>query len=147
MITVKETVETRLAPEPAFAYLSQFEHTCEWDPGTPVTTKLTPGPVAIGSRYHAEADFRGKRSSIDYVVAELDETRIQLRGENKRVISIDTISVAPRQGGGSTVTYVAQFSVKGIFRIAEPFLKSTFAKLGPPAAAGMKHKLDDLVDH
>lgn len=145
MITVKETVETRLDPASTFAYLSAFEHTPEWDPGTPVSTKMTSGPVGVGTRYEVQAEFRGKRSRLEYVVTDLDESRIVLRGENKRVVSVDTIGVQPRIGGGSTVTYLAQFSLKGIARLAEPFFASTFQKLGKPAADGMKHRLDDLV--
>ena len=55
--------------------------------------KLTPGPVAVGSKFHAVAEFRGKRQPIDYVVTEMSADRIQLRGENKTVISVDTIAV------------------------------------------------------
>jgi hypothetical protein len=32
MITVSGTVETKLSPEKAFAFLSEFENTSEWDP-------------------------------------------------------------------------------------------------------------------
>lgn len=145
VITVKETVESQLDPQRAFAYLSQFEHTAEWDPGTIVSKKVSNEPVSVGAKYDLEAEFRGKRSPITYTVTELSDRRIQLRGENDRVISVDTISVAPGQGGGSSVTYLAEFSVKGVFKIAEPFLKSSFQKLGKPAAAGMKNKLDDLI--
>ena len=56
-----------------FAYLSAFEHTPTWDPGTPVVEKQTAGPVAVGTKYHAVAEFRGKRQPIDYVVTELSD--------------------------------------------------------------------------
>ena len=41
MITVTGTVQTALEPARAFDYLSAFEHTPEWDPGTPVVDKLS----------------------------------------------------------------------------------------------------------
>ena len=73
MITVAGSVETKLSAGKAFAFLSEFENTSEWDPSTPVMDKLTPGPVAVGHRYHAESVFRGKRQSLEYEVIELTE--------------------------------------------------------------------------
>ncbi|MEO6880457.1 MAG: SRPBCC family protein [Mycobacteriaceae bacterium] len=144
MITVDETVRTALGPEAAFNYLKEFEHTCEWDPGTPVTEKRSTGPVAVGSKFHAEAQFRGKRQPIDYVVTELSENSITLRGENASIVSVDTITVAGLREGAS-VRYRAEFTVKGWKRIAEPLLKNTFQGLAQPAVDGMKAKLDSLV--
>ena len=113
MITVQRVVQTTLDAPSTFAYLSAFEHTPTWDPGTPVVEKQSTGPVAVGTKYHAVAEFRGKRQQIDYVVTEISADRIQLRGENKTVISVDTISVRPSKSG-SEVTYTAEFTLKGV---------------------------------
>ena len=145
MITVQRTVTTTLDPKTTFDYLSAFEHASEWDPGIPIAEKRSEGPVAVGSKYHTVAEFRGKREEIDYVVTELGERHIQLRGENKTVVSIDTITVEPA-GTGSEVTYKAEFSMKGLFALAQPFLGPLFEKLGDPAADGMKKKLESLAN-
>lgn len=144
MITVQRVVPTALDAKSTFAYLSAFEHTPNWDPGTPIVEKQSAGPVAVGTKYHAVAEFRGKRQPIDYVVTELSDDRIQLRGENKTVISVDTIQVKP-SGTGSQVTYTAEFTLKGLAKLAEPFVKPMFEKLGDPAADGMKKDLDRLA--
>ncbi|MCB5280425.1 SRPBCC family protein [Arthrobacter sp. AL08] len=141
MITVTGTVRSPLEAGKAFAYLSAFEHTPEWDPGTPVAKKLSDGPVAVGHRYHAEAEFRGKRQTLIYEVVELAGTLIKLRGENKTVISVDTIDVKP-SGSGSEVRYTAEFRLKGWLKVAEPFMKPAFQSLADPAMAGMKKALD-----
>jgi len=144
MITVQRVVTTALDPQATFNYLSAFEHTPDWDPGIPVVEKQTAGPIAVGTKYHAVAEFRGKRQPIDYVVAELSEDRIQLRGENKTVISIDTISVRPAKSGAE-VTYRAEFTLKGLAKLATPIMAPMLEKLGDPAADGMKQKLDSLA--
>lgn len=141
MITVTGTVNSALDPARAFDYLSAFEHTPEWDPGTPVVDKLTAGPVAVGHRYHAEAEFRGKRQALTYEVIELTSSRIKLRGENKSVISVDTIEVSPA-GTGSKVDYTAEFQLKGLLKLAEPFVRPAFNSLAGPAMDGMKKTLD-----
>jgi hypothetical protein len=143
MITVQRVVPTTLDAKSAFAFLSAFENTPTWDPGTPVVEKQTPGPVAVGSKFHAVAEFRGKRQPIDYVVTELSADRIQLRGENKSVISVDTIEVRP-VGSGSEVHYNAEFTLKGLLKVATPFVGPMFEKLGDPAAEGMRKQLDSL---
>ncbi len=144
MITVQRVVRSELNPAAAFEFLSNFENTPQWDPGTPEVEKQTPGPVAVGSKYHAVADFRGKRQPIDYVVTELGADRIQLRGENKTVISVDTISVRPA-ATGSEITYHAEFTLKGLVKLATPFVAPLFEKLADPAAKGIKDRLDSLV--
>ncbi|WP_445153531.1 SRPBCC family protein [Arthrobacter sp. Hor0625] len=144
MITVRGTIQSDLDPARAFAYLSAFEHTPEWDPGTPVVKKLSDGPVAVGHRYHAEAEFRGKRQSLTYEVVELTADRITLRGENSAVISVDTIEVAPA-GTGSKVDYTAEFTLKGWRKIAEPLARPAFNSLAGPAMDGMKRTLDSLA--
>ncbi len=146
MITVHGTVQSRLAADKAFDYLSTFEHTPEWDPGTPVVKKLSEGPVAVGHRYHAEAEFRGKRQTLIYEVQELTVSRITLRGENDTVISVDTIDVTPA-GSGSEVRYTAEFQLKGWLKIAEPFVKPAFQKLAGPAMDGMQKALDSRASY
>lgn len=144
MITVSETIKTALPAAAAFEYLSAFENTSDWDPGTPVVQKRSTGPVAIGSKYYAEAEFNGKRQPIDYVVTKLDANSITLRGENKRVVSIDTITVKSLSGE-TAVNYTAEFSLKGIAKLVEPFVKSRFKVLAEPAIKGMKDKLDAMA--
>ncbi|WP_104173289.1 SRPBCC family protein [Arthrobacter sp. Y81] len=146
MITVAGTVRSPLAAEQAFAYLSAFEHTAEWDPGTPVVKKLSEGPVAVGHRYHAEAEFRGKRQALVYEVVELTGSHIKLRGENKTVISEDSIDVSP-DGTGCAVKYTAEFQLKGLLKIAEPFMKPAFMSLRDPAMNGLKTALDAQAAH
>ena len=144
MITVKGTISTSLSPSQAFAYLSEFEHTSELDPGTPVVEKRSIGPVAGGHKYHAEAEFKGKRQSVEYKVIELRPGHIKLRGENKTLVSFDSIDVVP-SATGSDVTYTAEFSLNGFRRVAEPFLKPAFNSLRDPALNGLRDKLNSLA--
>ena len=144
MITVTGSVETNLSAEKAFAFMSAFENTSEWDPNTPVMDKLTPGPVAVGHRYHAESEFRGKRQSLEYEVIELTANHIKLRGENKTVTSFDSIDVSPN-GTGSVVKYTAEFSIHGPAKVIQPLLKPAFMQLRDPALKGIRETLNSLA--
>ena len=125
-----------MSAEKAFAFLSQFENTPKWDPNTPVMDKVTPGPVAVGHKYNAEAEFRGKRQSLVYEVIELTDNHIKLRGENKTVTS---------NGAGSVVKYTAEFSIKGPAKIIQPLLKPAFMSLRDPALNGIRDTLNSLA--
>ena len=144
MITVSGTVETKLSPEKAFAFLSEFENTSEWDPATPVMDKLTPGLVALGHRYHAESEFGGKRQALEYEVIELTDRHIKLHGENKTVTAFDSIDVEP-SGQGSLVKYTAEFGIHGPAKILQPLFKPAFTSLRDPALNGIRDTLNALA--
>lgn len=144
MITVSGSVETKLSAEKAFAFMSEFENTSKWDPNTPVMDKITPGPVAVGHKYHAESEFRGKRQTLIYEVIELRDGHIKLRGGNKTVTAFDSIDVSPN-GAGSVVKYTAEFSIKGPAKIVQPLLKPMFMQLRDPALKGIRDTLNGLA--
>lgn len=127
-----------------FAYLSDFTTTTEWDPGT-VRTVRQSGDGGVGTAYHNTSRFLGRETELVYVVTQLraDEL-IQLRGENKTLVALDTMRVAATPSGGTTVTYSAEFTFKGLARFAAPLLRPAFTKLGDEAEAGMHRRLREL---
>ncbi len=137
----KEIEVTRPAAD-AFAYLADFSRASEWDPGIAESRRLTDGPTAVGSRFEVVALFRGKRQRFEYVVTAYDEgRRIVLHGEGAKALSDDTIVVESRDGR-TRVTYEADLRLKGVYRVVEPFLGSTFTRMGDDALAGLQAQLD-----
>ena len=87
------------------------------------------------------AEFRGKPQTFRYEVLELDPgRRIVIRGESEKAISDDTITFADA-GGKTVITYGSVLRLKGLSRVAEPFLGGTFAKLGKEALEGLERTL------
>ena len=94
-------------PEQVFRYLQDFTNTEEWDPGTVRTTRES-GDGGVGTRYHNVSKFLGRKTELTYVVEESSpHQRLRLRGENATVVSLDTMTMAPIQGGGTELTYRA----------------------------------------
>lgn len=121
----------------AFAYLSDFANAAEWDPGIAEARRLTPAPTEVGSRFEVVALFRGRRQRFEYVVTELEDgSRIALRGEGEKALSDDVVTVAAGVTG-TRVTYEADLRLKGVYRLAEPFLRSTFRQMGDDALEGL----------
>ena len=137
IVTVEKPVDK------VFAYLSDFTTTTEWDPGT-VRTVRTSGDGGFGTEYLNTSKFAGRQTQLTYVVEDLVTNRhIALRGENKTVIAQDTLAFR-EVAGGTEVTYTADFTFKGIARIAAPFLGPALKRLGDEAEAGMAAALARL---
>lgn len=142
---IERTVETQAPPAAVFAYLSDFTTTTEWDPGTVVTERIS-GDGDVGTRYRNVSEFRGRRTELEYRVETLEApSLIVLRGSNKTVDATDRMEIAPREGGGTRVTYRADFTFKGLAKLATPFLGGPLSKLGDEAQQGMHEALAGLA--
>lgn len=139
-ITVVDT-----PPSAVYAYLADFTSSEQWDPGT-VETTLVEGDGGVGSRYHNRSVFRGKETELTYVTVDLLQDRlVVMRGENATVIAQDTMSISPgTDGTGSVLVYEADFTFKGLARLATPFLRGPLKKLGDEAEEALNRELPRL---
>src|SRR5271165_5409259 len=98
---LQKTVVTDKPRSAVFDYHSDFTTTTEWDPGTVVTVNHH-GDGRAGTTYLNTSTFLGRKTQLTYIVREfIPGERIRLRGENKTVIAVDTmtfrsIDAAPR---------------------------------------------------
>ncbi len=126
-----------------FDYLSDFTTTTEWDPGT-VTTVRQDGDGGVGTTYLNTSQFLGRTTELTYVVAERVERQlIRLRGENKTLTAVDTMTFRTVTSG-TEVTYAAEFTFKGASRFVAPLLRPAFERLGNAAEAGLRTALNRL---
>ena len=140
---LQKTVVIDKPRDAVFDYLSDFTTTTEWDPGT-VVTVTQHGDGGAGTTYLNTSTFLGRKTQLTYVVEELvDQKLIQLRGENKTVIAVDTMTFRSVDAG-TEVTYTAEFTFKGPSRLLAPLLRPAFERLGKQAQAGMRTALNQL---
>jgi carbon monoxide dehydrogenase subunit G len=137
----RREIEVDSPAEATFAYLADFANAAEWDPGIVEARRVTPAPTAVGSRFEVIAVFRERRQRFEYVVTEYEEgRRIALRGEGEKALSDDVITVAPGDRG-ARVGYEADLRLKGLYRVAEPFLGSAVERMGDAALDGLAARL------
>ena len=129
MIDVQRTFTVSKDPGQVVAYLKDFGNAEQWDPGTVTCVQVSPGQVEEGTTWRNVSKFRGKETELTYRLDKLSEQELVFVGENKTAHSTDTITVIPA-GDGSRITYRAQIEFKGLAKLATPFLKSEFDKLG-----------------
>jgi NAD(P)-dependent dehydrogenase (short-subunit alcohol dehydrogenase family) len=140
---VQKTVVVDKPLDAVFGYLSDFTTTTQWDPGTVVTVNRH-GDGGVGTTYLNTSRFLGRKTQLTYIVRDfIPSKRIQLRGENKTVIAVDTLTFRP-MASGTEVTYAAEFTFKGLSRFVAPLLKPAFERLGNEAEAGMRKALNQL---
>ena len=136
-IVLRVSLDSTKSSEDLFQYFADFTTTNEWDPNTVKTTLLT-GEGGIGSTYSNTSKFNSKESSLVYEVIEYKpNTLIRLRGENKNITAVDTMSIKDN-GSTRTFTYEAKFRLKGLGNLVAPFLAKAFKKLAHDAEEGLR---------
>jgi len=140
---VQKTVVADKPLAAVFGYLSDFTTTTDWDPGT-VTTVRQHSDGGVGTTYLNTSRFLGRTTQLTYIVRDfIPGKRIQLRGENKTVIAVDTMTFRDVDAA-TEVTYTAEFTFKGPARLLAPLLKPAFERLGNEAEAGLREALTRL---
>ncbi|QYJ03337.1 SRPBCC family protein [Nocardioides panacisoli] len=140
---ISRSVATTASPDAVYAYLSDFTTTNEWDPGTVETTRAS-GDGGVGTTYDNVSEFNGRRTELTYEVVDLDPgRRIELHGEGKSATAVDVMEIEPTEHG-CRVTYTADIRLKGVLRLAEPFIRGAFTKLGDEAEVGLRDALEKL---
>jgi carbon monoxide dehydrogenase subunit G len=140
-MVVTEVIDVPTGVEESFAYVSDFTTVADWDPGIEASRRIS-GDGSVGTRYEVQAEFRGKTMPFTYTVTELEPgRRIVLDGVGDKATSKDTIVFEPADGGGARISYSADLRLKGLLRVAEPFLGGTFRTMARDAMNGLKTKL------
>ncbi|KFU82121.1 Polyketide cyclase / dehydrase and lipid transport [Amycolatopsis lurida] len=143
MIRVERSL-TVATPAPLVAeYLADFAHAVEWDPGTVSCVRVDDGEIDVGTRWRNVSEFRGKRTELTYRLTRLDPGRITLVGQNRTATSTDdfTLHSGP---AATTVRYRATIVLHGLAKLASPFLKREFERLGDEVAPELAARLEQL---
>ena len=141
---ITRTVTVDRPAEVVFDYVSDFTTTTEWDPGT-VRTVRVDGDGGVGTTYRNTSRFLGRTTELTYVVKESSpHHRIGLRGENSTVVALDTMTLRQPRPGTTELTYRAEFTFKGGWRLLTPLLAPAFRRLGDEAEAGLRRALNAL---
>jgi carbon monoxide dehydrogenase subunit G len=129
MVQVKRTFTVGKPADVVADYLKDFARAEEWDPGTVTCTRIDDGPVAVGARWRNVSEFRGKETELTYQLTRMEPGHLVFVGENKTATSTDDLTLTPAPEGTS-ITYQATIVFHGLAKLADPFLKREFEKLG-----------------
>jgi len=132
--------ERRVVANPrddAFAYTAEFANIADWDPGVISSTRLTPGPIAVGSRFHVEARSVRGTLPMTYEIIDLEPNRrVVLHGGGDGLDAVDDIRLVP-QASGIVIDYTADLSFHGPLRFLRPVLQLVLKRVGERAVDGL----------
>lgn len=141
MTRLHERIETTLPIEAAFDYVADFANAQEWDPGVATARRSDDAPVAVGTRYDLGVRLGGRVAPMEYRITHLDRPRrVILVGTGSNVDAVDDIRFE-RSDAGTVINYAADIRLRGLLRLAQPFLGRSFAKIARDAAGGMQRTL------
>jgi carbon monoxide dehydrogenase subunit G len=129
-----------------FAYLADFSNGPEWDPGQESSVARDETGPRLGQIYDVMVLWGDRKLPMVYeVTAYKPNYMITLVGDGSTTHAVDTLEFAEVSDGGTAVTYTADIRLKGVLRLAEPFLGSKFKELADDAEAGIAAQLNRLA--
>ena len=140
MAHVIRSVSTAWSPDQAFAYMADFSHAAEWDPGVAEATRVETGPVGQGSQFDLIVLIAGRRVPMRYAITDYAPGRVTFSSHSANLNSIDTVTVVGK-GALTEVTYDARITFRGILRMADPLLTLTFRGVADRAMKGLEDRL------
>jgi len=118
---VERTFRVSRSIEDVFDYLSDFENTNEWDPGT-IETRRTSGDGGIGTIYANTSTFAGRRTELTYETIGFDRpTFFSARGTNRTATATDSLTFT-RDGERTLIHYRADFQFHGLVKLVAPLV-------------------------
>lgn len=136
------SIESKLPPSEAFAYMADFANALAWDPSVSAAARVGAAPVGLGTEFDLVARFAGRAVPLRYRIVAYDPpARVVLEAERPGFVSRDTIAVAAA-GHGSVVRYDATLAFRGPGRLLDPVMQLVFGRVGARASAGMRSALN-----
>lgn len=143
MVDVQRTFTVTADKEKVRAFLRDFAHATEWDPGTQSCVQSTPGPVALGTKWDNTSKIAGISTELVYELTRDDSEHIVLTGTNKTATSVDDIRFEA-EGDKTVVTYHAHVVFNGAAKLADPIVKLVFLRLADETEKQMTTTLEAL---
>jgi hypothetical protein len=144
MPTIERTVHSPAPVATVQAYLRDVANTEEWDAPTVSCEPLDPStPIAVGKQWRNVSEFRGKRTELVYTLEHDEPGHLRIRGENETVSSQDDVTMVA-DGSGTVVTYRAEFTLKGVAKVATPVVSPALGRLGDDAERSLRDALGKL---
>jgi dehydrogenase/reductase SDR family protein 12 len=143
MTVLNETADVSRPVDEAFAYVSDFTTTTEWDATALRATKLTPGEIRVGTEFEVVCALPIGSINLKYRIEELQANKlIVLKGRCRFFDIQDRISFNP-SARGTKIDYRAEFFFKPIFSSLGSLFRKGLEKMGRESVAGLAQALED----
>ena len=128
MVSVSRTFTVDKPVDTVVAYLADFTHAEQWDPGTVSCRPVDASPVQVGKTWKNTSKIAGVTTKIDYTLQTLTPNHVVLVGRNDTATSTDDITVRPHPDGAE-VTYLSTVEFNGLAKLGTPVVRLVFEHL------------------
>ncbi len=142
MIVLQEYIEVSRPIHEAFAYISAFNTSQEWDSTVTRAEKLTAGPIALGTRFAVNCALPIGSIDIDYTVTHLQKDRvIELRGSSRFFDVSDRIQFTSTEKG-TRIDYRAEFDFPSTLQALAKSFEASLQRMGKHSMQGLRAALE-----
>ena len=143
MTVLHETVDVNRSLEEVYDYVSDFTSTVEWDATAIAARKLTPGAVAIGTKFEVQCALPIGSITLLYTVKKLEPNKLIVLGGRCRFFDIEDTIGFSSVPNGTRIDYRAEFFFKPLMSTIAEFSKKGLEKMGRESVAGLANALKD----
>ncbi|MEO6021321.1 MAG: SRPBCC family protein [Knoellia sp.] len=131
MVNIVREFDVPCPQAEAIAYLADFAHAVEWDPGTVSCERIgdADAPIAVHSTWRNVSKVLGRETELTYELTSLRPDGVVLEGANKTAHSRDDIGVLAVDPLRSRVRYEATITFKGLAKVVDPLMALVFTKV------------------
>jgi carbon monoxide dehydrogenase subunit G len=128
MYVVEHSFEAAVAPEQAYAWLTNLENLPRFQSGVFKSEVLTPGPTRIGTRFRETFRLLGIPMKAECEVIELQPPLVLgFSGIGKRMDYQSRFRIEPA-ANGSRITHRASVTMHGVWKLLGPLMKAEGAR-------------------
>jgi carbon monoxide dehydrogenase subunit G len=142
VVHVSRTFAVARPAEAVTGYLMDFGNAVRWDPGTRSCDRQDTGPVRVGSTWRNVSEFMGRQTELLYRLDVAERGHLTFTGTNTGATSTDDISVQDTTQGHSEVTYRADIVLRGLARLATPFIRRALDRVADQTV----HQIQQVID-
>jgi uncharacterized protein YndB with AHSA1/START domain len=122
MAQFKTSLVIRRPVEDVFTFVSNYQNSAKWVTGAMKHTKVSAGPIGVGTVIRTTGRVMGVRIEATRIVTAYEPySKYAFKSEYRRVPLAATFHFEPIQGG-TRLTVVVEGEPTGLFKAATPFV-------------------------
>lgn len=143
MTVLHEIVEVKRPVDEVFSYVSDFTTTEEWDSTAISASKLSSGPLGVGTQFKVVCALPVGSVTLLYTLEKLQDNKcIELRGRCTFFEVHDIITLSST-ATGTRIDYRAEFQFKPLISSVAALSSKGMEKMGRESVAGLAEALED----
>ena len=127
-----------------FDFVVNVENAPKWQPAVLETTRVTPGPLRVGSQFREVAKMMGRRVTTVCEITELVPLeRFAFSATSSGPFSYATTYAFEAKGESTRISIDGRFTLKGLWRFIEPLVKGEVTRESAAELLAMKAAIEN----